>query len=125
MIGSAPNPSFIYANEDQSSKGAPWRLILFVVSLFICTSFRAYPFFLFFKSCNRRLGFTTHLSKKPNAACCLPVVNGGIEGYSWLKGDWEPSLGPTVIIIHHPVSPMSKEKRKVGLVVGGGKRYTD
>ena len=33
----------------------------------------------------------------------MPVVNGGIEGYSWLKGGWEPSLGSTVIIIHHPV----------------------
>lgn len=87
--------------------------------------FRAYPCFLFFKSCNKSLGFTTHLSKKQNAAYCLPVVNGGIEGYSRLKGGWEPSLGSTVIIIHHPVSPMSKEKRKVGLVVGGSVTQTE
>lgn len=71
--------------------------------------------FLFFKSCNKRLGSTTHLSKNPNAVCCLPVVNGEAKIASWLIG------GGSLVWVHlqHSSSGtaiVEKEERR-GLLV--------
>ena len=82
------------------------------------------PLFLFFKSRNKGLGFSTHLLKNLNAACCLPVVNGGIESYSWLEEGgslvWVPLSSSSIII---SITIIEREAR--GGIGGGSFMQTE